>query len=299
MDSGSLALGVLKHLPPPNTACQRPGRFWPRAFGRSREPHPTGSALRGSGGRWRPGQRPSRRLSDASHEPRTRHPPLRLLRVIHEEAAWRRRPGAGASAAPSRSVTISRWTDPATHRRRFSREIESGYHTVGINLRDTTVDFSVAGRTIHSGRVPAGALQISGPGDLVAAELSAPSDALRLYGAVPAARGMLRVGSRPPLCGRDCADRPALLPRPRHRSPGARLARRGTDGKRPRGPLRGRSRARDHRPAARSPLELLSGSGGRARRSGSSNGGWREPRTSSKPILEEPSTWPTSPPQRG
>ena len=104
-----------------------------------------------------------------------------VTKVVYLEQVWRERPGRDKCSEPQDQVTVSRWTDPATARRCLTSVAEHDHHILSLALRPTEAVFSAQGRTLHSGRVRSGALQLSGPGQVLRGEFVAPSDALHVY----------------------------------------------------------------------------------------------------------------------
>jgi len=100
---------------------------------------------------------------------------------VFDEPAWRRPAILETAKSPAAPVIASRWTDPANRTPEATAEVRADYHMIGIALRPTRLALSVAGRTVHDGRVASGMLQVSGPAQPLRGLFHAPCDFLHLH----------------------------------------------------------------------------------------------------------------------
>jgi AraC-like DNA-binding protein len=106
---------------------------------------------------------------------------------IRIEQHWRSPAVEPASATlPDGEVLVTRWTRAETEPFEAVQRGQAGYHCIALNLKCTTLRFEHAGRTIVSGRVTAGAVQVTAPDVPVAVRFETPVDALHLFVSQPA-----------------------------------------------------------------------------------------------------------------
>ncbi len=78
-------------------------------------------------------------------------------------------------------MIVARWTRNESGPFEASHGGHVGYHCIGLNLKCTTLTFEHAGQTIVSGRVTAGAVQVTAPSVPVSVRFESPGDALHLF----------------------------------------------------------------------------------------------------------------------
>jgi AraC family transcriptional regulator len=82
---------------------------------------------------------------------------------------------------PYGEIIVARWTRNEAGLYEAAHQGHAGYHCIGLNLKCTTLSFEHAGRTIVSGRVTAGAVQVTAPGVQVSVRFESPGDVLHLF----------------------------------------------------------------------------------------------------------------------
>ncbi|HVE09336.1 MAG TPA: AraC family transcriptional regulator [Paraburkholderia sp.] len=101
---------------------------------------------------------------------------------IRTEQHWRCPASEPAAAAlPYGDVLVARWTHSEAEPLEASHSGYADYHCIALNLKCATLRFEHAGRTVVSGRVTAGAVQVTAPGVPVAVRFESPVDALHLF----------------------------------------------------------------------------------------------------------------------
>ncbi len=101
--------------------------------------------------------------------------------VIEEETVWRRPAGLDGDRPASAKVLASRWRGAEPGPREVSATAPAGYHVIAIALRHMSLAFTVHGRLIHDGRVMPGMIQVTRPGERVAAAFDGAFDLLHLF----------------------------------------------------------------------------------------------------------------------
>ncbi|MDE1182144.1 AraC family transcriptional regulator [Paraburkholderia sp.] len=101
------------------------------------------------------------------------------------ERQWRcpGHPDVSAALVSARlpSVTVSRWTRHDDTPIDVVNPGSDALHCVALNLKSTSLTFVHAGRTLVSGRVTAGAVQVTTPGVATGARFESSSDVLHLF----------------------------------------------------------------------------------------------------------------------
>ncbi len=106
-----------------------------------------------------------------------RSPPRSLV----QEEKWRRPTlSCEVRRAMDDSVVASRWTRQTAADIELSSQSGFDQHTIGINLKSTTMVFH-SGSTIFEGQVSPGATQVTGPGQTANAVFRAACDVIHLY----------------------------------------------------------------------------------------------------------------------
>ncbi|APR37765.1 AraC family transcriptional regulator [Paraburkholderia sp. SOS3] len=101
---------------------------------------------------------------------------------IHSEHHWRYPVVDEArDSLPYGEMMVARWTRNDAGSFEASHQGHAGYHCIGLNLKCTTLNFEHAGRSIVSGRVTAGAVQVTAPAVPVSVRFDSPGDVLHLF----------------------------------------------------------------------------------------------------------------------
>ena len=104
--------------------------------------------------------------------------------VVPMELGWRQ-PQGQADAGLGASISASRWIGNHASSGKQIAASPADRHVLGLSLKPTCVEMCRDERTIFNGVMPAGTLQITGPGKTLSARFRAPCDFLHLY--VPSA----------------------------------------------------------------------------------------------------------------
>jgi AraC family transcriptional regulator len=81
----------------------------------------------------------------------------------------------------TKNVLASRWLDSRTYGRREEAKSSIDRHVVSLALKATRIRLARGSRTIFDGVMPTGMLHVSGPSQILTAELHEPCDFLHLY----------------------------------------------------------------------------------------------------------------------
>lgn len=101
---------------------------------------------------------------------------------IAMEEYWRRPTTTPAESSPDNSsVLVARWTCMTGGAGELHNDRCLPYHTVGINLRRTSLVFAQAGYTLHDGPLVPGVVQVAAPGAFTRALFREPCDVLHLF----------------------------------------------------------------------------------------------------------------------
>jgi AraC family transcriptional regulator len=97
-------------------------------------------------------------------------------RLVDLEHEWRCPPASGGFLAGG--VIASRWVDERTFSRKVATTNGVDYHTICLSLRSTSIELEMEGRSVHSGSVALGMVQVCAPTASVNALLRDPCDFL-------------------------------------------------------------------------------------------------------------------------
>jgi AraC family transcriptional regulator len=97
------------------------------------------------------------------------------------EAAWRNIVALDDGRRAGTAVLASRWIDRSFERRRAEATAPTDRHVLAIALRRTRIRLSADRRELFDGVMAAGTVQMTGPGQTLAAEFDAPCDFIHLY----------------------------------------------------------------------------------------------------------------------
>ena len=101
--------------------------------------------------------------------------------LIGTERQWRQPSEAVGDVSQYSNILVSRWIKNDAHQLEVINLGNAEHHCIAMNLKCTSLTFSHAGKTLISGRVTPGAVQITAPKVACGAVFESPCDILHLF----------------------------------------------------------------------------------------------------------------------
>jgi AraC family transcriptional regulator len=100
---------------------------------------------------------------------------------LYEEQNWRCLPKDEPGPATETDILVSRWVDPRDCLRHEKTVSSPDRHVIGVALKTTRLKLTRGAHTIFDGIMPAGTVQVTGPGQPLTAEFRAPCDFIHFH----------------------------------------------------------------------------------------------------------------------